>query len=286
MKIDKSLKDIGVSGNSKLVFLYNKAQQDKKWNLLQFHYHEVYEILICIDVDEVICFAGNQVYDMKKGSVFIFAPYTLHRTTVAENSKYDRFVIYFSKNDLIEFSPYSKILLSFFNSGFLNLSLNENEIQDILEIINDKSFPDSAEFMKEAKDRLKLFRLIMYLGEKIQTPRINGYTKYDELNNILDYIQENINNTELTLASVSKQFFISTTSLNALFKNYLNSTVKEYIILRRINMAQDLLRGNTSVSEVCERVGFNNYSHFIRTFTKITGISPKQYSKQYTSFNT
>ena len=48
--------------------------------------------------------------------------------------------------------------------------------------------------------------------------------------------------------------------------------------MRRIRIAQELLRNNSSVSDVCEKVGFNNYSHFIRTFTREVGVSPKQYS--------
>ena len=43
--------------------------------------------------------------------------------------------------------------------------------------------------------------------------------------------------------------------------------------------AQELLRGGATVTEACEGSGFNNYSHFIRTFSKVTGLSPKQYVK-------
>lgn len=46
----------------------------------------------------------------------------------------------------------------------------------------------------------------------------------------------------------------------------MHSTVKEYIISKRINLAQEYLRKDYSVSAVCDMAGFNNYSHFIRTF--------------------
>lgn len=59
----------------------------------------------------------------------------------------------------------------------------------------------------------------------------------------------------------------------------MHSTVKEYIISKRINLAQEYLRKDYSVSAVCDMAGFNNYSHFIRTFKNIVLISPKQYSK-------
>ena len=43
-------------------------------------------------------------------------------------------------------------------------------------------------------------------------------------------------------------------------------------------LAAELLNKDISVAQVCEMVGFNNLSHFIRTFTNIMHISPKQYA--------
>ena len=40
MDVDYSLKDVGVSNNSGLVFLDNTMERDKRWNPDQFHYHE------------------------------------------------------------------------------------------------------------------------------------------------------------------------------------------------------------------------------------------------------
>lgn len=279
VKIDKSLKDVGVSNNSKLVFLNNKQSEYRGWNLLQFHYHEVYEVLFCLDASEVTCCVENKIFDMEPGSVFVFSPYTLHKTTTTENSKYHRFVIYFNASDLLEFSKYSTNILSRFSSAFTHIRLNDNEINEAMSILENE--PDGDQRNAELKDRLKLFRFMLYLSEKEPQEDLlkRKDSKHDELNNILEYIQNNLSDADLTLTSIAKKFYMSTTSINTMFKKYINSTVKEYIILKRISMAEDLLTQDYSVSEVCERVGFNNYSHFIRTFTKVVGIPPKQFSR-------
>lgn len=55
----------------------------------------------------------------------------------------------------------------------------------------------------------------------------------------------------------------------------------EYVIQLRVLEAQRLLRQGVSVQEAGERSGFQTYAHFIRTFSAISGISPKQYAKQF-----
>ena len=37
------------------------------------------------------------------------------------------------------------------------------------------------------------------------------------------------------------------------------------------------MKGNSSVYQVAEQVGFNNYSYFYKTFKKLMGCSPAEY---------
>lgn len=51
-----------------------------------------------------------------------------------------------------------------------------------------------------------------------------------------------------------------------------------YLTGIRIRMACMLLRGTTlPISEITERVGFEDITHFGRTFRRETGFSPTQY---------
>ena len=64
-----------------------------------------------------------------------------------------------------------------------------------------------------------------------------------------------------------------------LFKEEIGMTPNEYIILSRIMRSREYLARGYSVIKVCEMVGYADESHFIRTFKKIMGITPKQYGK-------
>ena len=84
---------------------------------------------------------------------------------------------------------------------------------------------------------------------------------------------------DLNLDYLSSEFAVSKYHLERLFKESTGVSIRKYIITRRIMMARRLLEKNNCVTEVCDQVGFNNLSHFIRTFKKIVGVPPKQYSK-------
>ena len=56
-------------------------------------------------------------------------------------------------------------------------------------------------------------------------------------------------------------------------------TPNEYIIMTRVMKARSYLTEGIPVLKICELVGYSDESHFIRTFKKIMGITPKQYSK-------
>ena len=57
-------------------------------------------------------------------------------------------------------------------------------------------------------------------------------------------------------------------------------TVKDFILTERIHLAKKLLTSSdNSLTEISEKVGFNDYSYFIRIFKKRTGLSPLKYRK-------
>ena len=63
------------------------------------------------------------------------------------------------------------------------------------------------------------------------------------------------------------------------FKDFTGTSPWNYIIARRIQHACTLLQKGMSITDVCFECGFNDYAHFVKSFTKLVGISPGKYSK-------
>jgi len=107
------------------------------------------------------------------------------------------------------------------------------------------------------------------------------HLKFNDANKVITYLQANYHR-KVTIEELTKTFHINRTSLTEQFYSVTNLTIINYLIKLRVNLAAAILR-NTSIpiSEVMERVGFKDSSHFWRMFRKHMGTSPNQYRQTY-----
>ena len=87
---------------------------------------------------------------------------------------------------------------------------------------------------------------------------------------------------KLTIPHLVRQFHTNRTTLASRFQDSTGQPVMTYLNNLRIRLATSLLRDTTlSISEIHQRVGFRDASHFGRTFRKQTGLTPLEYRKAY-----
>ena len=99
----------------------------------------------------------------------------------------------------------------------------------------------------------------------------------ESVNLILDYIHnhysEEITNTTLSELAVYHPYH-----LNRLVKKSTGTTLRQYLINYRIEMAKRFLREtDLRISTVSERCGYKSFSNFSEDFKKKTGMSPIKY---------
>ncbi|MBI1939640.1 MAG: helix-turn-helix transcriptional regulator [Ignavibacteriales bacterium] len=96
------------------------------------------------------------------------------------------------------------------------------------------------------------------------------------------FIEKNFSR-EISLSEIAASSFLSPFYFNRIFKKYTNLSPYSYLIQFRLKYASLLLRNtNLSVTEICYRSGFNNFSHFVSTFTKFFNTSPRFFRKSHT----
>jgi len=88
-------------------------------------------------------------------------------------------------------------------------------------------------------------------------------------------------NTNLTLESVAKEVYVSTTYLSALFKQELGVNFLDYLHQYRIEHAKPLLGQNYKLYAVARMVGYQEERYFSRTFKKWTGLTPTEFRNQF-----
>lgn len=95
---------------------------------------------------------------------------------------------------------------------------------------------------------------------------------------IQNYIDKNVNNSDLTVDCISEYFSIHRSTLSSIFKKNTQMCAKEYITRTRINKAEHLLTTtDDKISEVALNSGFSDPNYFSRMFRKIRGMTPREY---------
>ena len=114
-------------------------------------------------------------------------------------------------------------------------------------------------------------------GQQSELPR--------EIQDMINYIDLHITES-ITVKSIARELFISHSTLERKFKEWLDMTPLEFIKAKKMLLATKMLRDGKSVLETAISVGYNDSSYFIELFKQYYGITPYQYKKKIIMKNT
>lgn len=245
------------------------------------HFYEIYFILrgsIRVIVDEMDV---NPVM----GDTLIYPPNCMHRITHTDPSvPYERFYIYLSKDYLNAISTedydFTAVLNRLTAAGRHYFRPGEEAVKELVK--------KADEIIEEARDTspegiianrcrmtMYLVRLIRLLEASVTSTEDNETTRMNEL---IRYINQNAAKP-LSLDHLEEVFGISKYVLLHEFKEYTGMSIYQYILTRRVILAQELIAQGAKPNQACEQSGFSDYTSFYRAFKARTGKSPNQYSK-------
>lgn len=96
--------------------------------------------------------------------------------------------------------------------------------------------------------------------------------------NILNFIEENCCNPDISFQYLTDYFNVSSKYLSLFCKKYYNTTFHQYIQNKRIDRAKMLIKsGNHSLSQICSMCGYTNLLTFRRNFKSVAGVNPSEY---------
>ncbi|MBU5669767.1 response regulator [Peptoniphilus sp. MSJ-1] len=118
-----------------------------------------------------------------------------------------------------------------------------------------------------------IFKVVEYYFKR------KSITKYPILKDVLSYIDNNIDKN-ISLSDVVKGCNISQGYLSRLFKSEYSMTVVNFIHLKKVNFAKELiLVKNQSVSDVAFNLGYNESGYFSKIFKKYEKVTVEQFRK-------
>jgi AraC family transcriptional regulator len=106
----------------------------------------------------------------------------------------------------------------------------------------------------------------------------DGVLPRRKLRTVIDYIMENLGGSP-TLEQMAAVVHLSPYHFARQFKAATGLPPHQYVIARRVERAQHLLRGDgeLGLAEVALRAGFPDQSHFSLHFKRIVGVTPRQF---------
>lgn len=176
------------------------------------------------------------------------------------------------KTNEIEFTPATrKLYLSSLNFGLYNYILLKDNISlhDCC-VENEKKIALATQnsLIELGSDIIMSYCMdVHYIMEKHSNPHIK---------NAIYYIHDHINEP-LSLEIVGNAINLNPIYLCQLFKKEVHTSFCDYILLRRLKLAKELLHHtNDTVEKIAEKCGFKNNAYFSTCYKRKFGISPSQ----------
>lgn len=102
---------------------------------------------------------------------------------------------------------------------------------------------------------------------------------------IVDHIRANLSR-RITVAELAGIARLSAFQLSRAFRREHATTPYRLVLEMRIEHAKDRLRAGATISETALQAGFADQSHLTRHFRRLTGMTPKRYTRRMGSAGT
>ncbi len=249
-----------------------------------FHLHEGYELFLFLR-GNVNCYVGQQCFHMERGDLLVIRPGQYHRPTMLDHSDYERITLNFQDSLLQKLSTEKTNLSAVFHEAskekvyFVHLS--DEQLQQSLTLLKTvESLLMSDTFGSDILIQSCLTQLFVLTNNAFRSAGHQTSNIMPKLiRDLLRYIDSNLSE-KITLETLEHEFFLNGTYISRQFKKHTGLTLRNYLLERRISHAKSLLTSELSLTEVCQQSGFPDYANFIRSFTKVVGVSPGKYARQ------
>lgn len=246
-----------------------------------YHRHNTCEIFLFLS-GNIHFYIEQACFSPEPGSLIILNPREMHRVQSLDDSPYDRIVINIQTEYINTLSPDGFSLANCFYSRPLGLQnvrvLSCDAISEFISLYEKLEAGTSQKCFGSTVLRNAYASLILlFTNREFQSdPSDCKNTMPSYIIESMKYISSHLA-APLRLSALAEKYHISESYLSSQFKLHTGMTLRSYLLDRKVNCAKGLLQKGASVTEACYGSGFNDYANFIRSFKKVTGVTPGKY---------
>ena len=275
------------NSNGTVLFKMYESHADARRQVFRVHYHTEIELSLILSGFGTYNSDGK-LYPVKAGDVFFYKSSQHHcMTDIAEGGMQ---ILNVHISPLYMHLVTSHGAKEHFGRAFLGGSFDTVRLTDALtkeqgdklrslilsvkEELSEKR--DGYELLSESY-LAEIFVLLSRCALKIK--KQSAGEKSDVIFRTLEFIDEHYTE-QISLAELSLFARLEKTYFATLFKRVIGTNPWEYVLIKRIEKAVELLKHtDQSVLWVAGKVGFNNTANFNKIFKKYTGTLPKELRK-------
>lgn len=250
-----------------------------------YHEHDYYEIYFFVSGHARIIVEGTDIRP-QKGDAFIYPPHTMHRCIHEDTDIiYDRFYFYARPTFLqsISSAEYDipQTIASMTRDDHYYFHVEDGDLQELIRRTDEMIA--ASESLRPADKLLNRFRMGEALLQALSMFKAGEAVPQSEYSSrmsaLLHYINQHAGE-QISLDQLQEQFFVSKFVLMKEFKEYTGISIHQYLLTRRVLMAQEMIQQGMKPNEAAVNCGFQEYTSFYRAFRSRTGISPEQYRQK------
>lgn len=242
--------------------------------LFKMHTHDCCEIYLFLKGKGVFHIEGS-AYSLHSGDLLLMRQAEAHYIEVDPQQPYERSAIHFREELLRSFDAKGTLLSPFLarEAGKGNLFRAGDFGSGAYRLFWENMARESRDPRLQLLTNLLPLLYELYHTTEKRTPDAasDGTTAYQIVRYLNAHLYE-----PLSLENICKQFFISKPQLCRIFKRATGSTVWEYITVKRLMEARQLISSGMPAAAAAAHCGFQEYSSFYRAYRKHFGIPPRQ----------
>lgn len=271
-------------------FLYDSFRifhiKDRRDTEFEFHSHVFHKLIVFLK-GSVRYNVEGRTYTLEPWDILLIGDNEIHRPLIDSSSEYERVIIWVHDSTLKQLSLQGDDLSRCFqaardrkNHRIRNALRSEPALKHLMkqltQVCRDTGF--GSDSLRQA-----LFVQLMVLVNRILLKPADEEPEDREPQDpripiLLDYINGHLAD-DLSIQKLSERFFFSRFYLMHQFKAQTGFTLHQYILRKRLNLANQLVDQGHSLTTASQEAGFAEYSSFLRAFQKHFGMSPRAYHR-------
>ena len=226
---------------------------------------------------EILLFVGGKTTFLSEEKRIPLSPYqtiiipkeTYHQFLNDSDEEYHRCV--FSFYDIPELDELIKKCMH--NTRVIDAS---NEQKRLFHKMNETVDADCSEREKQILMQALLTLVLSEISNDNQAVK-EGSEPKEITSKSIEIINANLCN-KINIPKLAKQLNVSVSTLTQTFKKDMNISVYQYILRKKLILAQQKMQDGESATAAALRCGFNDYSSFYKQYKKMFGTSPSEQS--------